>query len=314
LTGVADARFAAVFGRGSDRGRRLGEQFSADYVPDPFGFAEAPKVDAVIVALPHALHARAAIAAARAGLHVLVEKPIATTLADADRMIKACRRTGVTLMVGQTHRFVRSLIAARERIQSGQIGTPSLALDVTVISSTLQQLTPWYFDPHLAAGGVLMSSASHRIDRVRWLLGEVEEVHARLGAFHHQIRTEDTAVLSLRLASGAMVAVLQEVVAYDQPGKVDLDVFGTRGSLHHEFPNHLVMNNESGATDLSVTDDQPLVRELEEFVGAIREGRPPSVPGEEGRSTLAVLRACYESSRLGEPVQVQTMYLDNGQS
>jgi len=307
LQSVADTRLAAVFGRGSERGRRLAERFSATYIADPYALTDGPRIDAVIVTLPHALHAKATLAAAEAGVHVLVEKPIATSISDADAMIGACRRAGVTLMVGQTHRFVASLIEAKEKIQSGQIGTPAFGLDVTVISSTLQPLTPWYFDPVLAGGGVLMSSASHRIDRVRWLLGEIEEVHARLAGFHHPIQTEDSAVLSLRLSSGAIVTVVQEVVAYDQPSRVDLDIFGTRGSLHHEFPNQLVLRDASGTTDLSTRSDQPLVRELEEFVTAVRESRPVSVPGEEGRSTLMVLRACYESQRSGVPVQIRSL-------
>jgi UDP-N-acetyl-2-amino-2-deoxyglucuronate dehydrogenase len=311
ISALENAQVAAVSGRGSTRGRALAASLGVPYfMVDTYNQTELTamlrqaSLDAVTICLAHAFHANATLAAAEAGLHVLVEKPMATSLADADRMIEACRRAGVILMVGQTYRFMAELIGAKRRISAGELGRPAVAVDLTAFSSASVPLRPWYFDPTVAGGGVLMSSASHRLDRLRWLVGEIEEVYARLGAFSHPIETEDTAVVNIGFANGAVGSLVQEVVSYPLESKIHLDLYGSRASFHHRHPGHLMWTGIDGVEDLSVHGDHPMVRELAEFVAAVSERREPSVPGEEGRATLAALLACYTSARKGRPVRV----------
>src|SRR5581483_3375514 len=134
-------------------------------------------VDVLNVCLVPALHLPATLAAAAAGTHVLMEKPIARTLAETDEMIAACRKAGVSLMTGFTHHFYPEMIEARRLVQSGVIGKPLIVLDA--MSITYSFVLPWYRDKELAGGGVFMCNAVHGFDRAAWALGQkVERVCA----------------------------------------------------------------------------------------------------------------------------------------
>jgi len=127
-------------------------------------------VDVLSVCLPPALHLPAAEAAAHAGAHVLMEKPIARTLAEADAMIAACRKGGVNLMVGFTHHFYPEMVEARRLVSEGAIGRPLIVLDS--MSITYSFVLPWYRDKEINGGGVFMCNAVHGFDRACWVLNQ----------------------------------------------------------------------------------------------------------------------------------------------
>src|SRR5205823_3674416 len=125
-------------------------------------------VDVLNVCLPPQLHLPAAEAAAQAGVHVLMEKPITRTLAEADQMIAACRRAGANLMTGFTHHFYPEMIEARRMVAEGRIGRPLIVNDA--MSITYGFVLPWYRDREIAGGGVFMCNAVHGLDRAGWAL------------------------------------------------------------------------------------------------------------------------------------------------
>ena len=127
-------------------------------------------VDVVNVCLPPQLHLPAAEAAAQAGVHVLMEKPITRTLAEADQMIAACQRAGVNLMTGFTHHFYPEMIEARRMVAEGLIGQPLIVNDA--MSITYSFVLPWYRDREIAGGGVFMCNAVNGLDRAVWAVGQ----------------------------------------------------------------------------------------------------------------------------------------------
>lgn len=302
LQKMPGVRVAAVSGRGADRGRKLADDLGARYFTEVPAMLSAP-VDAISVCTPHAFHCEGVLAAAAAGKHVLVEKPMGCTVDECDQMIAACRQAGVTLMVGQTFRFQAETIDIRRLIDEGKLGEPVVAIDVTAYGNIA--LTPWYFDQQLARGGLMMSSASHRIYRLHYLVGSpIVEVHARLGTFGHEIETEDTAVLSLRFANGALGTIVQSCLDYPRPSELSLQLQGTRGAIRLTTGGTLEYWGAEHAFQTRYEGDNAMQKELTEFVAAIRDRRPPAVTGEDGRAVVAVLEAAYHSAKSGRAVAV----------
>ncbi len=182
-----------------------------------------PGVDAALVCLPNGLHADAVEAAAGHGVHVYVEKPLATNLADADRAIAACRAAGTVGMVGFNYRFNALYADARRRLQGGEVG--SVVAVRTVFSLARGEIADWK-RARSEGGGVLLDLGSHHVDLVRWLLDdEVVEVNASLRSRSSE---DDTAVVELRLASGPSV---QSLFAYGTVDEERFEVYGEAGRL-----------------------------------------------------------------------------------
>jgi predicted dehydrogenase len=217
-------------------------------------------VDLVDVCLPHDLHAPVAIAAARAGKHVFVEKPIANTLAEADAMIGAARAAGVRLMVDQTKRFEPRHRQIKALVEAGVLGPPVLAK-----SAYPQDIT--YAWEHMDAGrkrtywkhdGVIGGIGIHTLDLLRWLLGEVESVAAvagRSGLLGADRRTEDSGIVLLRFRNGAVAESTVSYVLRDPRmaaswGLMPLQLFGEDGSIQLDLEDHLRVYSHRAARAL----------------------------------------------------------------
>jgi predicted dehydrogenase len=302
-------------------------------------------LDLVAIGSPSGLHAVQGIAAARAGLHVLVEKPIDITTGRADALVAEARRAGVTLGVFFQDRFKPDICRTKEAIDAGAVGKALLA-DARV---------PWYRPPEyyaesrwrgtwaLDGGGALMNQAIHTVDLLLWLLGDVARVHARTATLLHDIEVEDSGAAILEFASGALGALSFTTAAYPgYPRRVS--VTGTAGSIVLEqdavmawdlkepsaFPSpgpgpdsgqHAAGSRQQttrdprqaasrqlptgeAASSPLVSDVAPHRAVIEDFVAAIREGRPPRCDGRDARRSVAVVEAIYRSSRSGRREEV----------
>jgi UDP-N-acetyl-2-amino-2-deoxyglucuronate dehydrogenase len=280
-----------------------------------------PDVDAVCICTPSAAHAAQTIAAARAGKHVLVEKPMALTLADADAMIAACRESRVTLGVALQRRTEPAYQAVRAAMAAGAFGDPvaGLALVPYFRTQAYYDSAAWRGTWADDGGGALMNQGIHIADLLLWFLGDVEEVHARSATVAHAIEVEDDLVASLRFKSGALGSIVATTAA--APGFPHrIEVYGTRGGVQLEAEAIVRWEGEAvppidpslragvappaagaggSATGLAPTGHARL---LADFVTAVRSGRPPLVPGEEGRRSLALVLAVYEAARTGRAV------------
>ncbi len=256
-------------------------------------------VDAVDVCSPNYAHREQAVAAARAGKHVLVEKPMAHKLSDADEMINAAREAGVVLHVAHNMRHVAAVVAARDAVARvgkivgvrhafGHSGPQDWAPDAT-----------WFFDPEQSGGGALIDLGIHSMDLVRFVTGlEPTHVSAMLtgdGA------TEDSAMTTLRLENGATGFVHTSWVARPAPDFA-FAVFGTEGTLHLTFTSPLTFRSATGEKE-EIALPSVASSPGSEFVRAVRGEEPagpvPPATGEDGRAALAIVSAAYESARTG---------------
>jgi predicted dehydrogenase len=303
---LRDCRVVAVAEVDEARGRAFAAEFGVPWVPDWADVLARPDVDAVSICLPHSLHAPAAVDAAAAGKHVLCEKPIATTLADADRIIEACARAGVTLMVGHTHRFRLEHVKARELLHGGAIGRVLQARDVIFAGRDEPRPIGWRGVAAMAGGGVFMDNGVHAADRLRWWLGDdVAWVAARTGRAGDLTEAEDHGVALLAFRSGVGAALEQALSVPRAAGACYAEFVGSEGVLRVDTWQRLRLARRGRPWEevpLPAGVPDGFDAELGEFLAALREGRRPTVSGEDGRAALEVILAIYEAARTDAPV------------
>ncbi|MCU6480432.1 Gfo/Idh/MocA family protein [Arthrobacter sp. A2-55] len=285
-------------------------------------------LDIVSVCTPHPTHESVVLAAAAAGVHVLCEKPIATELASAERMVAACDEAGVRLGVLFQRRFWPGAERIRAAIDDGTLGTPVLGQCSVMLHRDTEYYSrdawrgTWAYD----GGGVLMTQAIHYIDLLQWFMGDVAEVYGKINTFKHgdHIEVEDSATALITFTSGAM-ATLEASTAVSPSLGAQIRVTGEGGASASltEFPEgtdgrvDLWAVGESIITepahpagtppnvDLGAINGQLIphhTAQVRDFVRAIQEGAVPAITGRDAVKALRILLAVYESSRTGRPV------------
>jgi len=253
-------------------------------------------VDAVLVATPNAQHWEVAIAAARAGKHVLVDKPMARTTAEADEMIEASDKHGIVLVPFQNTRFMTPFVAAHDLVAEGRIG------EVTGLRAAMGHGGPqawapkatWFFDKEAAGGGCLIDMGVHVIDLVRYVTGDdIVEVSALLDrSVEGEVETD--AQLLVQLRRGAIGTVHASWSSRPGPDH-QLTVVGTDGTLHLDSRTPLTLLPLAGERE-RIALPEASTSPLHEFLAAVRGERAPSVTAADGRAAVAVVEAAYESA------------------
>jgi predicted dehydrogenase len=260
-------------------------------------------VDAVVVATPNAVHAAVAIAAASEGKHVLVDKPLACTAAEADSMIAAAENAGVVLVPFQNLRFAAPFVAAHAVVAAGGVG------EVTGLRAAFGHGGPqawaphatWFFEPTSAGGGCLLDLGVHIIDVVRNVTGdEITSVAAELNGPADGVEVD--AQLVVRLEGGAIGTVHASWSSRPGPDHV-LTVVGTTGTLHLDTRTPLTLLSGDGERE-RVSLPEATSSPVGEFLAAVRGERPPSVTAADGRAAVAVVEAAYRSAAEGRTVAV----------
>jgi predicted dehydrogenase len=259
-----------------------------------------PEIQAVYIATPPHLHAEIAVAAAGAGKHVVCEKPMAPTVAEADAMIAACRKAGVRLSVAYYRHLYPAIARIREILSAGEIGTPLL---VQLHAFEFFDLPPdhprrWLFEPEISGGGALMDFGCHRIEVLLNLLGEPEEVRGLTGSGFSGRAVEDTAVALLRFKQGALGTVTVSTVL-EEP-RDTLDIFGSKGSLHVPAVNHgrFTVRSAAGTREEAYPCNENLhLPYLQAVTAALLAGDEPPVSGEQGREVTRVITEVYRQGR-----------------
>jgi predicted dehydrogenase len=281
-------------------------------------------VDAVTIATPSGAHMEAAVAAAKAGKHVIVEKPLEITLRKCDRIVAACDKAGVKLGVIFPSRFHDSAKLLKQAVEGGRFGRLTLG-DAYVKWYRTQQYYDsgaWRGTWALDGGGALMNQAIHTVDLLAWLMGPVVEVQANAATLAHQrIEVEDVAVATLRFANGALGVVEATTAAF--PGYLKrIEIHGSHGSavLEEEDVKHwdfaqktrsdaavmrqmaIRKSSGGGAADPAAIGHHGHAMLLQDFVDAVRKDRPPAVDGREGRRSVEIILAIYKSAHTGKKV------------
>jgi predicted dehydrogenase len=272
-----------------------------------FGSYEAaaadPCVDALVVCTPHHLHEVHARLAAEHGKGILLEKPIARTLPEADAILVGARAAGVVLMVAENAHFVPCFAAARAYLRDGAIGT---VRQLVVTARGYRRPTGWRTRGAEMGGGLLIDGGIHYLYLLRAWAGPVHEVLALAPPnLFAEVEGEDTIFLLLRFRSGAVGMLANSVAAPRLPPGQWAWITGTEGSLGVDPRGRaLWLRGRSGVRLRAfVRDRRGLVAQLAEFVASVRDGRPPGLSPESARADLALVLAAYRSLETGRPVE-----------
>jgi len=276
-------------------------------------------IDLITVCAPNDVHHRITIDAARAGKHVICEKPLAVTLAEADEMIAACRQAGVKLMYAEELCFAPKYVRAKQLADEGALGR------ITLVKQSEKHdgpHAPWFWDMNRAGGGVTFDMGCHAIEFFRWVLNkpEIADVYANLGTYVHGDRTEgdDNALIIVNFENGA-TGLAEE--SWTKKGGMD-DRAEIHGSMGVTYANLLQGNSlttysdvgygyaveKAGATrgwSFTIYEEiwnYGFVQEMQHFVDCVLNDTQPLETGEDGRAVLEVLFAAYESAGTGRKV------------
>ncbi len=262
-------------------------------------------VQIAMIGLPNSLHERATIDACSAGKHVFIEKPMANTVEECDRMIAAAEQAGVQLLVAHSQRYFATTRAARELVRGGSLGRPIFATDTWYKAFGIETRPPWFLD-RAQGGGMWLMNGAHMVDRTCWVLGsEVAAVKAWIGSPIHDIAADDANMALLELRNGAHVSIAH--AGYNKRGvaKCEVEVTCTGGMLLFDSDSHRLFIDEDGQYQpVQIERVDPFVEELQNLVGAIRGREPLEVEPAWGRHIVEVLTACEESSRSGREVLI----------
>ena len=275
----------------------------------------AEDLDVVSVASPNVFHAEQAIAALRAGCHVLCEKPIATTLRDANRMIAASKKARKKLMIGFTHRMLTGPQRCKRLLSEKAIGKPFM------IRVRLAHGGPypgwaknsWFYNKELSAGGAMLDMGIHAIDLCHWLMGPIASVSARAATLIKKIEVDDNALLQLEFGNGALGYI--EVGWTSMPGFSGFEIYGTKGSLICDYVKGLQLcSGKASAGKDSVVKwtmlDKDPTRggwdvEIKHWLDILDAKERLTMSGAAGRHALQVALAAYSSSETGRRVRIR---------
>ena len=328
INALPDARVVGFFDTIAEMAKKRAAQFSGRAYASLEEMLADRQVHAVSICTPSGTHMEPAVQAARAGKHVMVEKPAEVTPERIDTILRACRESGVTLGAIFPRRFQEPSRILKAAIERGRFGRIVLG-DVSIKWYRTQEYYDkggWRGTWKLDGGGALMNQGIHGIDLLQWLMGGVQEVNALTATLaHERIEVEDTAVAGVRFANGALGAI--EGTTGSWPGsKIRLEIGGTKGNVIMEddtfttwrFQDEGPADEElrktygpqenkagAGAGDPSAISFEGHRLQFEDFVRAIRTGNRPYCNGEDARAAVAVITSIYRSAREGRPVQVE---------
>lgn len=318
---IDGARLAAVCDIRAERARFYGEKYGVPWFTDMHEMMRSvPSIDVVNILTESGNHARHTLELAPYGRHIVVEKPMALTLDDADAMIAACDRAAIKLFVVKQNRYNYPVQKLREALEKGRFGR--------IILGTVRVRwcrTQDYYDQDgwrgtwAMDGGVFTNQASHHVDLLEWMLGEPESVFARSATALVDIETEDTGVAVVKFRSGALGIIEATTAARPKDLEGSISILGERGSVEiggfavNEMKTWNFLTPEPGDDDVVGTFHQNPpnvygfghVAYLQMVADSINHKTPALVDGLEGRKSLELIMAIYESIETGRDVQLR---------
>jgi len=323
---VRGAKLVACYDRAPEAAKRFAKEVGCEAYSDLDEMLASPEVDIVSVATPSGAHMEPAVAAARAGKHVIIEKPLEITLKRCDRIIRECEKAGVKLSSIFPSRFHDSSIKMRKAVDAGRFGRLTLG-DAYVKWFRTQEYYDsgaWRGTWKLDGGGALMNQAIHTVDLLTWLMGPVDEIQAQTATLaHKRIEVEDVATATLKFANGALGVIEASTAAY--PGYLKrIELHGNEGTAVLEEEDiktwdfakksrsdaailKAMQSSKSsggGAADPSAIGHHGHTMQFRDFVKAIKTDGTPAVDGHEGRRSVEIILAIYKSAMSGKTVKL----------
>lgn len=304
---IAGAQLAGIWDDDAERGRQAAAAHNTHFYDRLADLLSA--IDTLIVASENTRHTPLVLAAAEVGIHVLCEKPLATTVADCRAMIDACAAAGVTLGTAFPVRYSDAVRQLRASVQSGALG------ETLMVRATNHGAYPggWFGDPERSGGGALIDHIVHVADLLRWIWQrEFAEVYAEAAARHHDLPVDDCGLLLITLDGGLTASLdpswSRPVQAFPTWGDLTMEVTGTAGVANLDvFAQNIELfsNRHSRTRWLNWGDNLDRLM-LEDWLAAIRAGAPAPISGEDGLRAVELVQAAYRSAQLHEPVAVRT--------
>lgn len=300
-----------------ERAQKLAQQFNCEWYDSNEKLVERDDIDVVNVCTPSGLHAELGLLAAKAGKHVIVEKPFDLSLKKIDRLIRTCQKKNLKLTCIFQYRFSKSGRMIKKAVDEGRFGQ----LVFATVECKWYRAQSYYDSGEWRGtwaldGGVLSNQAIHYIDQLCWLAGEVERVEfAKIETRARRMEAEDSAVAMVMFKNGAWGVIQGSTLTY--PGLSGrIEICGTKGSAVHSGDSllHWKIEGEEEAADVnaqagSVASADPAIASLKghdaqvaDFVLAIREGRDPYIKPEHARQAVALLRAIYKKALGKQPL------------
>ena len=335
LSTLPESELVAVCDASPARAAAFGERYHVPGYTDVGEMIAAQKVQAVVVCTPHPAHAAPAIQAARAGAHMLIEKPMAASLKDCDAMLAAAGAAGVKLGIISQRRLYSPVQRVKKAIDEGKIGRPALGM-VTMLGwrdAAYYKSDAWRGTWQGEGGGVLVNQSPHQLDLLQWFMGPIDELFGYWGNLNHPyIEVEDTAVAVIRFKNGGLGSIV--VSNSQKPGLYGkVHVHGANGSsvgvqtdggamfiagmssvLEPPINDLWTVPGEEALLAQWQAEDKDLFTRIDatsyyhylqdrDFLRSILEDRQPLVPGVEGRKVVELSTAIYRSQRDGRPVK-----------
>jgi len=319
-------KLVTCFSRNPEKRNAYSKKYGCDQEKSYENLLRRKDVDGVILITPNAVHAEQAVLAAQYGKHVFVDKPIANTMADGKKMVEACNKAGVTLLVGQDMRRLSGLRKMKELIDKGDIGKPVM-VESNFSAGIGFELTPdkwrWYGDDSGCPAGALMTMGVHHADTLNHLFGPVEKVYAYFNKLYIPAEVEDVTMTIFQFESGVLGYLGS---SYATPRTNWVYVYGTEAMLlcsvalpNVPFDEYLKIwpvvdkytllqlfdkrKDKPEGIPLSIGD--PILEEIDEFADCIRSGKKPETDGEGGLVALALIRAAIDSAHTGKTVDLK---------
>jgi UDP-N-acetyl-2-amino-2-deoxyglucuronate dehydrogenase len=323
ITAMAGSSLHSVCNHRAEGARKLGAEYGVPAFSDMAEFLADPELEIVTVCTPSGAHYEPALAALKAGKHVICEKPLEVTTARIDELIATAATTGKTLASVLNRRFNPAMDAFKQAVTEGRFGklTSASCYVKWFRDQAYYDSADWRGTWALDGGGVLMNQAIHAIDSLLHLAGPVRFVQATTACLaHERIEVEDIGVAVVGFANGACGVIEGATCAWSRSGHpVRIQLAGTEGSVFladesfevwdfkHEQPADATIRaalmagggTGLGANDPAAISFQQHQRNFEEIVGAIHAGREPATSAREARKAVAVIQAIYESARNG---------------
>ena len=321
---LRNARLIACFSRQAENAARFAALQHCDVHPSIQKLVCDPRIHVVCVCTPSGAHAEAAVAAAVAGKHVIIEKPLEVTLARCDRILHAAERAGVVVSTVFQSRFHEAPRAVYRAIQQARFGQVALANAYVkwYRSQEYYDSGAWRGTWKLDGGGALMNQAIHTVDLLLWLMGPVRSVTAQSAIrAHDRIEVEDTLVATLEFANGALGTI--EATTASWPGSLKrIEIHGSGGTAVLEEEQLVVWNfrrphradakvlahakttTEGGASDPAAIGHHGHLAQFRNVLQAIEKGMSPLIDGPQSRASVQLVLAIYQAAKSGRRVQM----------
>ena len=326
IAAITGAKLVGCYDRVPGRAEQFGQEYGCQGYDDFDAFLSNPAIQIVTICTPSGAHREPAIAAAQAGKHILVEKPLEITLERCDAIIDACAQAGVQLGAILPSRFSAANLALKHAIDVGRFGRLTLG-DTYVKWWRTQEYYDsgnWRGTWALDGGGAYMNQAIHNVDLLAWMMGDVTEVIGMTATLaHERIEVEDVGSAIVKFKNGALGTLQATTAAW--PGLLKkTEIHGTQGSaiieqddvqlwqFENEEPGDAALRqslakqpgNTGGASDPKAISFIGHQRQFEDFLFAVNAGTRPAIDGREGRKSVEIILAIYESAWTGKKVSL----------